>query len=118
MPTCTSSRETARAIESHWLPAMQSTRLYCYELAGEAFELLDASAGYWITKGEVVPLSVEPIGDLLAALANAGVELRIMPSLWPLHDAVITSSLGFSIIRWRNAAPREGVQDDHDASRP
>jgi hypothetical protein len=35
-----------------------------------------------------------------------GVELRVQPSLWELRDAVIASTLAFSIIRWQNAAPR------------
>jgi Family of unknown function (DUF6886) len=32
--------------------------------------------------------------------------LRVMPSLWQLHDAVVASTLQFSIIRMRNAQPR------------
>jgi hypothetical protein len=59
-----------------------------------------------VSRETVVPVSVEPVGDLMEALAAAGAELRIMPSLWPLYDAVIASTLDFSIIRWRNASPR------------
>jgi hypothetical protein len=63
-----------------------------------------------VARQAVEPVRVEPVGDLLAAHAAAGVELRIMPSLWTLYEAVIASTLQFSIIRWRNAAPRpEGV---------
>jgi hypothetical protein len=47
-----------------------------------------------------------PIDDLLAELISHNVELRVMPSLWKLHDAVVDSSLQFSIIRMRNAQPR------------
>jgi hypothetical protein len=32
-----------------------------------------------------------------------GVELRFAPSLWSLREAVVTSTLRFSIIRLRNA---------------
>jgi hypothetical protein len=35
-----------------------------------------------------------------------------MPSLWPLYEAVIASTLEFSIIRWRNAAPRQEAHTD------
>jgi hypothetical protein len=42
----------------------------------------------------------------VAELLRRGVELRFVPSLWPLHDAVAASSLRFSIIRMRNALPR------------
>jgi hypothetical protein len=101
----TTARHVA-AIESAWLPAMHSTQLYRYTLPGEGFELLDAGAGYWVSEDAIAPLSVEPVGDLVDALVNAGVELRITPSLWPLYEAVIASTLQFSIIRWRNAAPR------------
>jgi hypothetical protein len=93
------------AIESRWLDAMRGTSLYRYEFRGDSFELIDAGAGYWVSRETVVPLSVEPVGDLMAALAAAGAELRIMPSLWPLYEAVIASTLDFSIIRWRNALP-------------
>jgi hypothetical protein len=34
-----------------------------------------------------------------------GVELRVLPTLWPLRDAVLESSLQFSMIRMRNATP-------------
>lgn len=32
--------------------------------------------------------------------------LRVVPSLWPLHDAVVVSTLQFSMIRMRNAQSR------------
>lgn len=40
------------------------------------------------------------------AILQRGVELRILPNLWSLRDAVVESTLEFSIIRWRNALPR------------
>jgi hypothetical protein len=42
----------------------------------------------------------------LCAVLQRGVELRILPNLWPLRDAVIESTLEFSIIRWRNSLPQ------------
>ena len=41
--------------------------------------------------------------DLILELLNRGVELRIVPSLWPLRDEVVKSTLQFSLIRMRNA---------------
>jgi hypothetical protein len=106
------------AIESRWLDAMRGTSLYRYGLQGDSFDLIDAGAGYWVSRETVVPVSVEPVGDLMKALAAAGAELRIMPSLWPLYEAVITSTLDFSIIRWRNASPRpEAMGDRPDGQR-
>jgi uncharacterized protein DUF6886 len=94
------------AIESGWLERVRSTRLYCYHMPAETFERLDAVAGYFVSRAPVVPSRVEvfdyPVGELL----RRGVELRIVESLWPLRDAVVASSLQFSLIRMRNAAPR------------
>ena len=39
-------------------------------------------------------------------ILQRGVELRLLPDLWSLRDAVIESTLEFSIIRWRNVSPR------------
>lgn len=97
------------AIEARWLQALRTASVYRYEIAPDDFELMDATAGYWTSRSEVVPLAVGPVGDLLDALIAAGVELRVLPSLWPLYEADIASTLGFSIIRWRNAAPREAT---------
>ena len=94
------------AIESGWLERMRTTVLYRYELPREGFELHDAGAGYWVRREAIEPLDVEPVGDLMTALLDDGVEVRVTPSLWPLYEAVVASTLGFSIVRWRNAAPR------------
>jgi hypothetical protein len=50
---------------------------------------------------------VEPVGGLLERHAAAGIELRLLPTIWPLVDALVDSGLAFSIIRSRNAAPRD-----------
>ena len=94
------------AIEAVWFDRVRRTRLFCYELPAESFRCVDACAGYYHSEAAVVPTRVEPIDDLLGALLSRGVELRVTPSLWPLHDAAIGSTLSFSIIRMRNAAPR------------
>jgi hypothetical protein len=53
------------------------------------------------------PSRCDPLGDLPTALAEQGTELRVVRSLWPLHDAILRSSLGYSFIRLHFAAPRE-----------
>jgi hypothetical protein len=100
------SAEWVIAIEAGWLEHVRNVRLYKYHLPGETFQCFDANAGYFVSREPVKPLSVEPVGDPLARLVEAGIELRITPSLWKLHDAVAASTLGFSIIRMRNAEPR------------
>ena len=96
------------AIEATWLDPMRSCRLYCYHLPRETFELADECAGYFVSRVSVRPVRVAVIDDPVAALLERGVDLRVLPSasLWDLRDAVIESTLAFSIIRWGNASPR------------
>lgn len=94
------------AVESGWLERLRFCRLYCYHLPPETFECIDECAGYFVSRVPVVPARVEVFDDLIAELLKRGVELRFVPSLWPLRDAVVTSSLQFSLIRMRNALPR------------
>ena len=97
------------AVESGWLERIRSCRLYCYHLPPGTFECLDECAGYFVSRAPVAPARVEVFDDVLAELLRRGVELRFVPSLWDLHDAVAASSLRFSIIRMRNARPRAAV---------
>jgi hypothetical protein len=94
------------AVESGWLERLRSCRLYCYHLPPETFERLDECAGYFVSRAPVVPVFVEVFDDLIGELLRRGIELRFMPSLWSLHDAVADSTLQFSLIRMRNALPR------------
>ena len=94
------------AIETRWLDRVRNCRLYAYEFDSSSFTLRLADAGYWVARCDVTPLSVTPVGDLLARHADAKIELRIVPNLWPLIDAIIASGLEFSIIRKANAQPR------------
>jgi hypothetical protein len=75
------SSARVRAIEYRWLARMQST----------------------------VPIRAlgppEQVGSLLEAHEAAGIELRLLPNLWPYWRQVIASSLGYSGIRLRNAQP-------------
>jgi hypothetical protein len=94
------------AVENGWLEHLRSCRLYCYHLPPETFECLDECAGYFVSRVPVIPARVEVFDDPIAALLRRGVELRFVPTLWPLRDAVVASSLEFSLIRMRNALPR------------
>lgn len=94
------------AVESSRLELLRACRLYCYHLPPETFECLDECAGYFVSRAPVVPAFVEVFDDVMGELLTRGVELRLMPSLWSLHDAVARSTLRFSLIRMRNALPR------------
>jgi hypothetical protein len=95
------------AVEGVWLERLRSCRLYCYDLPPETFECTDECAGYFVSRRPVVPRQVQVVDDLLAALLGHGVELRFLPNLWPLRDAVVSSTLQFSMIRMRNALLRQ-----------
>jgi hypothetical protein len=94
------------AIEAAWLERVQACELYAYRLDPVSFAPRDDADGHWVSREVVEPLGVEPVGDLLARHVRARIELRVTPSLWPLHDAVAASDLRFSMVRMRNAAPR------------
>jgi hypothetical protein len=94
------------AVESNWLEHLRSCRLYCYHMPPETFECLDECAGYFVSRVPVAPARVQVVDDLIAELVRRGVELRFVPNLWPLRDAVVASTLQFSLIRMRNALPR------------
>jgi len=97
------------AIERDWLERVQRCHLYCYHLPPQTFERIDECAGYFVSRVSVAPTRVEALKDPVSELRQRGVDVRILPNLWPLRDAVVTSSLQFSIIRMRNALPRTGV---------
>jgi hypothetical protein len=118
--TCYAGRETTAAdverflgsstaviaIEQAWFERVRSSRLYCYHLPPDTFTCIDECAGYFVSRVPVTPTCVEVFDDPVSELLQRGVKLRIVPNLWPLRDAVVASSLQFSMIRMRNALPR------------
>jgi hypothetical protein len=103
------------AIETAWFERMRACRLYCYQLPGDTFELADECAGYLVSGAPVKPIGVRVIDDAVSAVLERNVELRVQPSLWALRNAVVESTLEFSIIRWRNAAPQQVTAVDGTA---
>jgi hypothetical protein len=97
--------EQVHAAESGWLETIREARVLAYRLPEETFEPHPTVGGYWLSRESVEPLELVELGDLLARHAEAGVELRLVPSLAPLWERVIASTLEFSGIRLRNADP-------------
>jgi hypothetical protein len=97
---------TVVAIEEAWLPKVRNAQLYCYQMPVQDFALYDAIAGYWVSRHPIIPTAVRNLTNLLEEIADLGASLRSVASLWPLHDEIASSSLTFSMIRMRNAAPR------------
>ncbi len=107
-----SDTQSVVAIEHRWLPALSSTRLHVYEFDAGDFVLEDEIAAYYVSTRTAVPIAHREVANPLVELFVRGVELRVLSSLWPLRDAVVASTLGFSIIRMRNAQPRDALAAD------
>lgn len=108
-------------VEYGWLHSVQTTQIFAYRFDAAEFtpygDELDPHA--FVAQHPVSPLApAEPIGDLLALHAQAGIELRLATSLWPWWHATIATSVNFSGIRLRNAAhqPDEAPPSQRPAS--
>jgi hypothetical protein len=89
-------------IEWAWFERLNTARLVRYALPSDVFEDLH-DAGMWVAKTAVEPTGARTLDDLPAALAEQGVELRLMDSLTALRE-VWDTSLHVSGVRLRNAA--------------
>jgi hypothetical protein len=99
-----SSANRVHVIEAGWLSRMRDCRLYAYRLPADAFRPHEVG-GYWVADELVDPIEQLVIDDLLARHADAGIELRITPSIWPFWRRVTNSTVEFSASRLRNTAP-------------
>ena len=95
------------AIETGWLDRMSTTTLYRYELDAADFVPWNDASGQWIGDHAVGLLAVAPAGDLLALHREAGIELRVVDSLWPLRDQAHRGPWDFSTVRMGNARARD-----------
>ncbi|WP_327004246.1 hypothetical protein OHA72_55925 [Dactylosporangium sp. NBC_01737] len=100
--------ERVHAVEFGWLEAMRTARVFAYRLPAATFAPIGTPVHHaHVAVEPVVPLGPpEPVGDLFALHAEAGIQLRVLPNLWRFWDEVTVSTLMFSGIRLRNALPR------------
>lgn len=89
-------------VEWRWVERIGKTTMFRYELPAAPFQPLEGR-WMWVSADPVVPVAVDQIGDLFAALRRERVELRVMESLRPLRD-VWQTTLHVSGIRLRNAS--------------
>jgi hypothetical protein len=104
-----SSRRHAVAIEHAWFERMRATTLHIYEFDPANFTLQDACAGYYVSERTETPIGKTRIDDLFGALFQRGIEVRLVNNLWLLRDAVVNSTLNYSICDMWNAQPRGGA---------
>lgn len=95
-------------VETGWLDRIRNETLYLYEMPSETFALHGRDNGpeHYVSPEAVVPRSVTVVDDLVTAMVARDVEFRVTPSLWPLRDRIIATTIQFSCYRMRNAAPR------------
>ncbi|MEV4518569.1 DUF6886 family protein [Dactylosporangium sp. NPDC049525] len=100
--------ERVHAVEFGWLEAIRTARVFAYRLPAATFAPFGAPVHHaHVAVEPVVPLGPpEPVGDLFALHAAAGIQLRVLPNLWSFWDAVTASTMLFSGIRLGNALPR------------
>jgi len=99
-----SAANRIHVIETGWLPRMQACRLYAYKLPADSFRPHEVG-GYWVSSEQVEAVELAVIDDLLVKHAQAGIELRVTPSIWPFWRMVVGSTVEFSGCRLRNTAP-------------
>lgn len=95
-------RRRVAVIEKTWLEGVRAAKLYAYLMPRDPFEIVEDDR-FYIASTTVEAMERVEVGDLLACHADAGVELRISPALYPLWDRVVDATLDFSGIRLRNA---------------
>ena len=98
------SADRIHVIESAWLERMRAVTLYAYRLPIAPFRA-HSVGGYWVTQDTVEAEERVIVDDLLARHADARIELRVTPSVWPFWKRVAASTVPFSGSRLRNAAP-------------
>lgn len=91
------------AIETDWYDRVRKGCVYRYIFESTDFELEDKNAGYYVSRKAVKPIEIEKIDDLITAILDEGIELRVTPSLIPFKKHILKSTVNFSMIRMRNA---------------
>ncbi len=105
------------AVEWGWLQQIAQAVLWRYELPEEGFmpEGTPGHAGFYggyTCRHAVTPRSVAKIDNLLQRMRQENVELRLVPELHSLAAAVSETTLHYSLIRMRNAAPKPDTAAD------
>jgi hypothetical protein len=91
-------------VEPEWFRPMRERRVVVYRMPEETF--VENDDRFWISSEAVEPLELVELGDLVARHERAAIELDSAQDLLGLWSRVVSSSLGFSGIRLRNARMR------------
>lgn len=97
-------------IEKAWRTRAEIAQLYLYKFKPDQFALEDENAGYFTTSKPQTPIDMISLNQPLAQIEAMGATLKCETNLWPLAAKVEKSTLGFSMIRMRNALPIQSTQ--------
>ena len=97
------------AVETGWYERLAGVRLWVYEFNSASFTCVDLNAGYFVSEVPVVARFVRVVRSPSEELLALGIDVRPLPNLQELAAGVAASSLAFSCIRMRNAAPASSV---------
>ena len=113
------SGNRVHVVEYGWLDPIRDVELYAYRLPAESFRPVSADEPHaFISEAVVEPIGgTERVGDLFALHAEAGIQLRVLDNLWPFWWEAIHSTVAFSGIRLRNAAPDPTGRLDSETGR-
>lgn len=95
-------------MEQAWYEQLRKTTIYRYVFEPYGFQLFDEIAGYYVSEQVTVPIQTDAITDPLLGLCRPElrIEVRLVPSLYPLRDQILSSGLkDFSIHRLKYATP-------------
>ena len=100
----TGSTARVHAIEPEWVEAMSSSQVFAYSFAAADFEPFGERPHAFVATREVAPLRPpEPVGDLVSAHREHGIDLRVVEDLHAFLERGIALGLDFSAIRMRNS---------------
>ena len=85
-----------------WSDEIVACKLYEYRFEATDFDPWPDVEGQWISYRAVTPVEVMPVGDLLQRHREANIDLRLVPSLATIREAVLDSGLPFSMVRCKD----------------
>ncbi|MCF4099568.1 DUF6886 family protein [Maritalea mediterranea] len=101
--------ETHITIEEKWRDICARTPLYIYQFAPKDFKVQDENAGYMTSRTAQRPLQMYELKPDELDFNRLNTKLSTTSQLLPLRDKVLGTSLAYSMIRLRNAAPIQSM---------
>jgi hypothetical protein len=99
-----SAARRLHVMEGAWLRRMRECLLYAYRLPPGPFRRHETGR-YWVADKQVDAIEQVVVDDLVGRHADAGIELRVTPSIWPFWRQLVGSTVAFSGSQLGNSGP-------------